>query len=140
MGRFNRKSANDCKHYSLKRDGASLVLSRNFKLIEFACKDGNDTVIVHPALVDLVQKLRDYYGKPVSINSAYRTPSHNSAIGGAETSRHMFGFAADVSVFGVSPDTVATDVEAWGVGGVGRYRTFTHVDVWSVGRRWDNRI
>lgn len=137
MGRFNNKSANDCKHYSLKRDGAGYKLSRNFTLIEFACKDGNDTVIVHPAIVELVQKLRDYYGKPVNINSAYRTPSHNTNIGGADASRHLYGFAADVDVHGVNPRDVATLVESWGAGGVGRYNTFTHIDVEGRDRRWD---
>lgn len=134
---MNNASADDCKHYSLARDGTGLKLSENFTLIEFACKDGNDTVIVHPALVELLQKLRDHYGVPVSINSAYRTPSHNSAIGGAKNSRHMFGFAADVSVFEVPPVRVAELLIFWGVGGVGKYLSFVHADVYGELRRWE---
>jgi len=39
----------------------------------------------------------------------------------------------------VPANTVADFAETLGVGGIGRYDTFTHVDVWGWNRRWDNR-
>ena len=47
--------------------------------------------------------------------------------------------AADVKVHGKTPDEVATWAEAMAWGGVGRYNSFTHLDVFGVNRRWDNR-
>lgn len=43
-----------------------------------------------------LQSIRDYYGKPISVNSAYRCPKLNEKVGGATTSQHMTGFAADI--------------------------------------------
>lgn len=43
-----------------------------------------------------LDKLRQAYGGPRVINSAYRNPPHNASIGGATQSRHMYGDAADL--------------------------------------------
>lgn len=61
------------KNYSLRKDGAK-YLSDNFKVCEFRSKDGVDTVLVDESLVELLQAIRDRFGKPVIINSGYRTP------------------------------------------------------------------
>ena len=42
-----------------------------------------------------LEKVRDLLGKPIHINSAYRGPKVNSAVGGSKTSAHMKGYAAD---------------------------------------------
>lgn len=53
------------------------------------------------ALVDkVIQPLRDAWGKPLAINSGYRCPEVNKAVGGVPTSQHVFGEAADVCPFG----------------------------------------
>ena len=53
------------------------------------------------ALVDkVIQPLRDAWGKPLAINSGYRCPEVNKAVGGAPTSQHAKGEAADVCPFG----------------------------------------
>ena len=50
------------------------------------------------ALVDTVlQPLRDAWGKPLHINSGYRCPELNRAVGGVPTSAHQVGEAADVA-------------------------------------------
>lgn len=46
--------------------------------------------------VNILQPLRDALGSPVSINSGYRCPSLNTAIGGSKNSQHMTGQAADI--------------------------------------------
>jgi len=44
----------------------------------------------------VLQPLRDQLGKPIKINSGYRSASVNKAIGGAPTSQHCTGEAADL--------------------------------------------
>jgi len=46
--------------------------------------------------VNVLQPLRDALGTPIKINSGYRCPSVNKAIGGATNSQHMTGQAADI--------------------------------------------
>lgn len=126
--------------YSLKKDGDKFV-SKNFRVREFACNDGSDIVKIDDALITMIQKVRDYFGKPIIINSAYRTPSYNKKVGGSPKSQHMQGMAADIVVKGVSPDEVYKYCDKtftqWG--GVGRYSNFTHIDCrWKV-TRWDYR-
>lgn len=124
--------------FSLSHHGPDLPLSDNFVLGEFACNDGTDEVKIHPALVLAVQMIREHFGAPVKINSGYRTPAYNKKIGGAKESQHVKGMAADIAVFGIDPDIVAEYAEEeLGMGGVGRYNTFTHVDVWGSMRRWN---
>ena len=45
-----------------------------------------------------LDRWREAYGQQRNINSAYRNPARNSAIGGANASRHMFGDAVDMDV------------------------------------------
>lgn len=44
----------------------------------------------------ILQPLRNAYGKPIIVNSGYRSPELNKAIGGAKNSQHMRGQAADI--------------------------------------------
>ena len=46
--------------------------------------------------VNILQPLRDSLGTPIKVNSGYRCPSLNKAIGGATNSQHMTGQAADI--------------------------------------------
>lgn len=45
----------------------------------------------------ILQPLRDAYGKPIIVNSGYRSQALNKAIGGAKNSQHMRGQAADIT-------------------------------------------
>lgn len=115
------------------------ALSPNLKLEEFACKDGSDAVLVDDGLVELLQKIRDYFGTPLNINSAYRSPAHNKKVGGSPKSQHLEGTAADIVLQGVTPLLVAQYAVSIQAGGVGLYKTFTHVDVRVSKARWDQR-
>ena len=130
--------------YSLARDGGRR-LSANFRLREFACRDGSDPVFIDTRLVQVLQSIRDHFGKPVVITSAYRTAAHNKAVGGAAYSQHCYGRAADIRVAGVPVETLATYAETLlpDTGGIGRYPVrsgrptgWVHVDVRTVKSRW----
>lgn len=128
------------KTYSRKQSD-SVQLSANFRVAEFACHDGSDTVLISGELVALLQKIRDHFGKPVTINSAYRTPAWNAKQGGAPKSQHLLGMAADITISGVTPLAIAQYAEFLQpeCGGIGVYQAFTHVDVRAVRTRWDSR-
>ncbi len=50
-------------------------------------------------LIEVVlDPLREWYGKPIIVNSGYRCEALNKAIGGAKSSQHMLGEAADITV------------------------------------------
>ena len=124
--------------YSRAKDGLT-ALSPHFKVREFACSDGTDTVFVSPALVEVLEKVRVHFGKPVHINSGYRTEAKNKAVGGAAYSQHKYGLAADIHIDGVTPKQIASYVETLlpNTGGIGIYKTFTHIDVRKVRSRWN---
>jgi uncharacterized protein YcbK (DUF882 family) len=130
------------KVYSKAKNG-STKLSANFKVSEFACKDGTDTVFVSPELVTLLQKIRDHYGASVTINSGYRTEEYNAkpTVNGGTYSQHKYGMAADIVVKGQTPLAVAQYAQTLlpSSGGIGLYKSFTHVDVRAGKSRWDSR-
>ena len=72
-----------------------------FKLKEFECRDGcampasaRENI---EALVEAVlDPARERLGKPIYVNSGYRCPRHNAAVGGVPNSQHMRGEAADI--------------------------------------------
>lgn len=122
-----------------KAKNGEVKLSANFKVSEFACKDGSDTVFISLALVRVLQKIRDHFKKPVNITSAYRNDSYNKKVGGADYSEHKYGMAADIYIRGISPATIAAYVETImpNRGGIGIYSSFVHVDVRASRARWN---
>lgn len=124
--------------WSKAKNGA-VKLSANFKVSEFACKDGSDTVFISQGLVTVLQKIRDHFAKPVIITSAYRNDAYNKKVGGAVYSQHLYGKAADIFIIGVSPATIAAYAEMImpNTGGIGIYSSFVHVDVRTARARWN---
>lgn len=128
----------DVRVYDLRTEG-NLNVTPHFKVREFACKDGSPIVLVNLSLANLLETIRNHFGVPVTINSAYRTVAYNSRVSGSSSeSQHCNGNAADIVVKGFRPSEVADYVEKLlaNTGGVGRYSTFTHVDVRLVKARW----
>lgn len=132
------------KQYSLTKDG-NRRLAPDFKVRELRCRDGSDTVMVDETLTVVLQCIREHFGKPVTITSGYRTPAHNAKVGGAKSSQHLLGRAADIQVAGTSVEDVAAYTESlmpdWG--GVGRYPVkagratgWIHVDTRADKARW----
>jgi hypothetical protein len=87
-----------------------MQISKNFNLTELISSetalrkkiDNTPSEEVVKNLLSLVlnvlQPLRDKYGKPINITSGYRSPKLNSAIGGAKNSQHCLGQAVDFTV------------------------------------------
>ena len=80
-----------------------------FRIQEFECKCGqcastgsaqampSDVQTNIEALVNnVLDPLREAYGKPIYVNSGYRCEKHNKAVGGVPRSQHMVGEAADI--------------------------------------------
>ncbi len=126
------------KAYSKAKDG-NKQLSKNFRVREFACSDGSDPIFIDSELVTILQKIRTHFGKAVTITSAYRTPGKNKACGGTTYSQHLYGRAADIKINGVAPKTVAAYAEKLmpNTGGIGIYKTFTHIDTRTTKSRWN---
>lgn len=51
----------------------------------------------------ILEPLRSAFGRPVVVTSGFRAPVVNKAVGGASTSHHLSGRAADIRVTGVRP-------------------------------------
>ena len=126
-----------------------MKLTNNFSKSEFDCKSGEDMpsdVLENvKQLAVQLQAIRDYVGKPIRINSAYRSKAHNKAIGGVKTSQHILGKAADITIDTFTPDEVVSIIEnmltnemlgSFYIGGLGSYSTFTHVDTRDKKARW----
>lgn len=124
-------------------------MTKNFKRQEFNCKCGCDMPLeVYENVIKLagqLQTLRDYVGRPIKINSAYRCPKHNKKIGGSKTSQHLLGKAADITVQSLKPAEVfiiiedLIDMGEMLQGGLGLYDTFVHYDIRKIKSRWDAR-
>lgn len=100
------------KCYILDEDGNEKAFdAKNFRVKEFACKDGSQAIWIDSYLVYILQILRNKIEKPIIITSGYRTPERNKAVGGAKYSYHIRGMAADIRVDGMTPKGVAKELD-----------------------------
>lgn len=88
-------------------------LSENFTLTEFTKSQtglrlgidndpqGEHLENLRHLVNKIIQPVRSHYGRVMTINSGYRSPALNQAIGGASTSQHCRGEAADIEIPGV---------------------------------------
>lgn len=123
--------------------GSKTKLSANFNSSEFDCH-GNGCcteTLIDPKLVEILQKIRNHFGKAITITSGYRCPTHNSKVSRAKNSYHTKGQAADFTVSGVTPREVAKYAESIGIKGIGLYETkddgfFVHIDTRTTKAFW----
>lgn len=123
--------------------GKAVQLAKNFKSTEFDCNGTNccKETVIDVDLVNFLQKIRDHFGKPVNISSAYRCETHNARTQNAsKQSKHMYGMAADITVSGIAPTEVAKYAESIGILGIGLYPpadgNFVHIDTRSTKSFW----
>jgi uncharacterized protein YcbK (DUF882 family) len=125
-------------------------LSKHFSRKEFACKCGCGMDSVDSELLDKLEALHDRLtflaGAKIRIhvNSGNRCRAYNEKVGGEELSQHLRSRAADIAVeqlvdehwSPVAPEIVADAADVVAFGGIGRYKTFTHVDSRAGNARW----
>ena len=111
---------------------------KHFTRKEFACKCGCGQDTVDYELVTVLDRMREYFGVPIIINSGNRCKKYNKKVGGKKNSQHLVSKAADVVVSGVDPEIVRDYLELRYPDryGIGRYATFTHIDVRKGRARW----
>ena len=107
---------------------------------ELACKDGTPypkewRVSRGVALGRVFERIRAAAGnRPLTVLSAYRTPTHNAKVGGAKRSQHVVGRALDLRPpKGLTVlqffHLVRGQTEGSEIRGVGMYPTFVHMDI-----------
>jgi uncharacterized protein YcbK (DUF882 family) len=84
-------------------------------------------------LADFLEQVKVVLGgKPVMINSAFRSKKVNDAVGSKDTSQHRIGCAADIRVPGMTPDQVVKAVIASGIGYdqvIREFDRWTHISI-----------
>lgn len=109
---------------------------KNFSPQEMACR-GTGQLMIHDESMDRLQALRDMLGKPLIVNSAYRSARHNRAVGGAKNSLHMQARAFDIRMDNHDPAEFVAAARAVGFTGFGLYpaQNFIHIDT-GPARSW----
>jgi len=75
-------------------------------------------------------------GKPIMVNSAFRSKAVNDAVGSKDTSQHRIGCAADIRVPGLTPDEVVKAIIASGIGYdqvIREFDRWTHISIPNAG-------
>lgn len=104
-----------------------LNLAPNFVLEEVAQEWKGPYGVVQPHGIEHLQAMRDQLGALV-VNSGYRNPDYNAAVGGATWSRHMYGDAFDLDPVSVTLDDLADSCYAEGADFVSVYVSHVHCD------------
>jgi len=97
-----------------------MQLSEHFSLEELTHTDHrefdntpNDVELSNlTRLAEFLEQVRTLLGKPIFINSAFRSKLVNDAVGSKDTSQHRIGCAADLRVVGMTPDEVVKAIIA----------------------------
>lgn len=116
---------------------------KNFSLWEMTNKQAKDEVklTLTPEVVEhaqMMQELREWFGKSMTVNSWYRTKAFNKSVGGHVKSCHLDGLATDINMQGLTKVQAELYSDVWRciciahgkIGGVSIYikRGFMHFD------------
>ena len=123
-----------------------MKLTDNFTLAEFNSKDGAEMPAeVLENIIKLaanIQIIRDEIGCALHVNSAYRSPAHNKAIGGVKNSQHLLGKASDLTSREHTPYQLYNIIKGLiadgkiSKGGLGLYNSFVHYDIRGTNAQW----
>ena len=106
--------------------------SENFSHVELRCKHcGENSMSM--AFLDRLQEIREEFGKPMRVNSGYRCPVHDAALGGKGP--HQTGHAIDIGVSGSDALDLVELARKFGMTGIGIKQSgqphknrFIHID------------
>ena len=116
-------------------------LSEHFTLEELTHTDHrelenipNETELANlKRLAEFLERVKTVLGgKPIMVNSAFRSKAVNDAVGSKDTSQHRVGCAADLRVPGMTPDEVVKAIIASGIGYdqvIREFDRWTHISV-----------
>ena len=107
--------------------------TKNFKATEFRCKCPICKLQVphkmDPLVLEKVQELRDLYGAPLSLTSAYRCDKHPEEVKKEKPGQHNAGLAVDIRVTDGAMRMKLVELGLkLGATGVGVAKTFIHLD------------
>ena len=144
--RFASTSQNIETYGSTRLNGVQMVDIRNSLAFTLANSVANnpanpDGHYLTSQFTGVLETIVRHWGRPVQINSAYRSPAYNAQIGGASNSAHMRGIAADIMLSSIGQDSSDYNdfikiASHYGIGGIGLYNTFIHLDIGSR-RTWN---
>ena len=118
-----------------------MQLSDHFTLEELTHTDHrelentpNETELTNlKRLADFLEIVKSVLGgKPIMVNSAFRSKAVNDAVGSKDTSQHRVGCAADLRVPGMTPDEVVKAIIASGIGYdqvIREFDRWTHISI-----------
>jgi|TARA_R100001530_G_C4245007_1_gene136327 uncharacterized protein YcbK (DUF882 family) len=110
----------------------------NFQPAEIACPHCGETFVDDSSewLLDVVQRVRRDFNRPIQINSGHRCAFYNaSSIRGAAFSEHKVRIALDISLRGHDPAQLYQSLVKKNISTFGFYSSFIHIDA-RKGRRW----
>lgn len=102
-------------------------LAPDFRLGEVAEAWKGQHAVVQPHAIERLQDLRDDVGA-LSVTSGYRSPGYNAGVGGASSSRHMYGDGFDLVPLDTTLDRLADRCERHGAGYTELYEAHVHCD------------
>ena len=115
-----------------------LIIAPHFNLSEFTCPCCKK-VMLHPLLLEKLERLRKIMVRPIHITSGYRCSNYNRKVGGVANSYHCIGLAADIKVKDINLMELLAYAEEIDFTGIGFYekKDFLHLDVRPTQRtRW----
>lgn len=115
----------------------NIKIAKYFWLYEFQCPCCN-RVILHSDLLKRLNSLREAINRPIYINSGYRCKVRNEEVGGVKGSFHKLGMAVDIKGKGINIFDLAIYAEGVGFNGIGKYKTFLHLDVRDTKHIWED--
>lgn len=116
-------------------------ISEHYKREEFQCKCNCGFNAVDFELLEVMEKIRKYWGRPVLVHCADRCLQHNRSVGSKDTSKHVRGLACDFHIEEISHINVYNHLEKMfhDKYGIGVYDWGVHIDVRPDKARWDER-
>lgn len=90
---------------------------------------------------NVLDNIRVKLSTPIHVSSGYRSPALNKAIGGAKTSQHVKGQAADISIHGVTTENLYNVIKGMGIEYdqlIQEFDSWVHISFNSAGNRKEN--
>ena len=107
------------------------IVAKYFSYDEIKCRCKRpecDAVDVSPGLLDIMDEIREEWGKPITVTSGSRCDFHNEKVGGVKKSRHLEGKALDVAVEPQDMLAFAALCQDKGITGIGLAKGWMHLE------------